>query len=448
MRRQNKVLQTLAEMVGRNVVLYDTILQFLRTVFLHTQNMHYCTLRVSLLMELHDASITDITSMDACHKFAWCLDACIREQNVDPKRARELQGFLEGMKESDQARMFGDIAMALADPYAINFVANSILRILYHQITNEALPRNHNWLQFLLRLLNLGLHAHEILSKHILEPTLNVKIITRFLPILMSFMVDDQVRAVNAKLPPDDRESALTIIEHCGPPPDDFQHFVTNDPLAAVLAIYYAAHTARQRDVQAVTRVFGTLTTAHNNLTFRDQYLHILVAGLVNLGEEFRNEDLCSLIFDEIFLPALGHDSVVLHLIKLIFHVHKFLSETRLHLLISTIQPFVTLPESKEIFQNAFMELKDKLEEPKPESTATTTTTQPNTTTDTISTTGPSDSYRHLVTTPSTPTYMSPSPAMSPFYPSHNPSSPGPFSPLSPNPPYQSPFSHHHQSTY
>ena len=32
----------------------------------------------------------------------------------------------------------------------------------------------------------------------------------------MSLMVDDQVRSLNAKLPADERESALTIIEHSG----------------------------------------------------------------------------------------------------------------------------------------------------------------------------------------------------------------------------------------
>jgi hypothetical protein len=29
--------------------------------------------------------------VDPCHKFTWCLDACIREKNVDIKRSRELQ---------------------------------------------------------------------------------------------------------------------------------------------------------------------------------------------------------------------------------------------------------------------------------------------------------------------------------------------------------------------
>ena len=39
-------------------------------------------------------------------------------------------------------------------------------------------------------------------------------------------MVDDQVRALNQRLPPDERASAITIIEHSGeprtpPPPPD-----------------------------------------------------------------------------------------------------------------------------------------------------------------------------------------------------------------------------------
>lgn len=40
----------------------------------------------------------DIISVDPCHKFTWCLDACIREKNVDVKRSRELQGFLDSIK--------------------------------------------------------------------------------------------------------------------------------------------------------------------------------------------------------------------------------------------------------------------------------------------------------------------------------------------------------------
>ena len=40
--------------------------------------------------------MSEILSIDPCHKFAWCLDACVRERHVDRKRARELQGGCGG----------------------------------------------------------------------------------------------------------------------------------------------------------------------------------------------------------------------------------------------------------------------------------------------------------------------------------------------------------------
>ena len=44
-RRGGQVIQKLADMIGSNVKLYDMTLQFLRTLFLRTRNVHYCTLR-------------------------------------------------------------------------------------------------------------------------------------------------------------------------------------------------------------------------------------------------------------------------------------------------------------------------------------------------------------------------------------------------------------------
>lgn len=41
-------------------------------------------------------------SLVALQQFTWCLDACIREKFVDGKRARELQGFLDGVKKGQE----------------------------------------------------------------------------------------------------------------------------------------------------------------------------------------------------------------------------------------------------------------------------------------------------------------------------------------------------------
>lgn len=235
-RRQNKIVQELAEMVGDNVRLYETIVQFLRTLFLKTKNVHYCSLRVEFLMALHDKDVQDITTMDQTHKFVWCLDACIREQAVDPKRSRELQTFLETIK-AGQEHVIADISMILCDPYAIHFLATSAFKFLNYLITNEALPRGHPVLVLILRCLNLGLHSWDIINSSVFrEPKLDVKIFTKFLPIMMSIIVDDTIRGLGSKNASDSRESALAIIEHSGPPPESFQKFIEKDRLASVLA--------------------------------------------------------------------------------------------------------------------------------------------------------------------------------------------------------------------
>ena len=101
-RRQNTVVQSLAKMIGKSLELYNLVLQFLRTLFLRTKEVHYCTLRSELLMAVHDLEIKDIKDIDPCHKFTWCLDACIRERVIEGKRTKELQGFLDHAKHSEE----------------------------------------------------------------------------------------------------------------------------------------------------------------------------------------------------------------------------------------------------------------------------------------------------------------------------------------------------------
>ena len=97
-RRQHEIIQTLTSYVGHSVKLYNTVLQFLRALFVDSGCVHFCTLRADVLMALHDLEIKIILDADPCHKFAWCLDACIREKFIDAKRGRELKLFLDGIK--------------------------------------------------------------------------------------------------------------------------------------------------------------------------------------------------------------------------------------------------------------------------------------------------------------------------------------------------------------
>jgi negative elongation factor B len=199
-RRQAEVIQKLAEMIGCNVKLYDMTLQFLRTLFLRTRNVHYCTLRSELLMALHDREVQDVISVDPCHKFTWCLDACIRERNVDVKRSRELQGFLDAIRRG-QEMVLGDLSMTLCDPFAINFLASSAMKLVNHAVASEGLPRDQPVLHLLLRMLALGLSAWEMIeTQDFREPRLELPLILQFLPGLMSLIVDDQVKSLDMTL--------------------------------------------------------------------------------------------------------------------------------------------------------------------------------------------------------------------------------------------------------
>nr|CAD7404193.1 unnamed protein product [Timema cristinae] len=218
-RRQGEVVQKLAHMIGNSVKLYDMVLQFLRTLFLRTRNIHYCTLRAELLMALHDLEVQDIISVDPCHKFTWCLDACIREKNVDIKRSRELQ---------------------LANALVLSPTAED--------------------------------GEIEVRISEFKEPKLDSQILTKFLPALMSLMVDDQVRALNSKLPPDERESAITIIEHSG----ETCLGISESSVTSILAMYYTLHSARSKDRVGLMRILGTLANCHNDRAFEDPFLHSL----------------------------------------------------------------------------------------------------------------------------------------------------------------------------
>lgn len=365
-RRQGDVVQKLAHMIGHSVKLYDMVLQFLRTLFLRTKNIHYCTLRAELLMALHDLEVQDIISVDPCHKFTWCLDACIREKNVDIKRSRELQGFLDSIKRG-QEQVLGDLSMTLCDPYAVNFLASSAIKIALHLINGESLPRENAVLVLLLRMLALGLSAWQMIdSQEFKEPKLDSQVVTKFLPALMSLMVDDQIRQLNCKLPPDERESAIAIIEHSGPPPDACQAYSQLSGVAAVVSMYYALHvgggtvgagagtaggtgtvgglgagTGKARgDARGLMRVLATLPNCQAQRAFEDPFLHTLVSLLVlNMADEFSNESFCTVIFDEFFLAGLGRDNVTRHLLKLLWYIYPKLPPARLHSLMKALQP-------------------------------------------------------------------------------------------------------------
>ncbi|XP_055397768.1 negative elongation factor B [Bubalus kerabau] len=356
-RRQGEVVQRLTRMVGRNVKLYDMVLQFLRTLFLRTRNVHYCTLRAELLMSLHDLDVGDICSVDPCHKFTWCLDACIRERFVDSKRARELQGFLDGVKKG-QEQVLGDLSMILCDPFAINTLSLSTVRHLQELVGQEVLPRDSPDLLLLLRLLALGQGAWDMIDSQVFkEPKMEAELVTRFLPMLMSFVVDDHTFNVDQKLPAEEKAP----VTYPNTLPESFTKFLQEQRMACEVGLYYVLHITKQRNKNALLRLLPGLVETFGDLAFGDIFLHLLTGSLALLADEFALEDFCSSLFDGFLLTASPRkESVQRHVLRLLLHLHHRVAPSKLEALQKALEP---TGQSGEAVKELYSQLGEKLEQ-------------------------------------------------------------------------------------
>ncbi|XP_053328309.1 negative elongation factor B [Spea bombifrons] len=359
-RRQGEVVQKLTQMIGKNVKLYDMVLQFLRTLFLRTRNVHYCTLRAELLMSLHDLDISEICSVDPCHKFTWCLDACIREKFVDAKRARELQGFLDGVKKG-QEQVLGDLSMILCDPFAINTLALSTIRNLQELISQESLPRDSPELLLLLRMLSLGHGAWDMIDSQVFrEPKLDPELITKFLPLLMSLVVDDYTFSVEHKLPTEDKAP----VTYPNTLPEPFTKFIQENRIACEVGLYYILHITKQRNKNSLLRVLPALKETYGDTSLTDIFLHLFTSNLTLLSEEFGSEEFCTGVFDGFFLTAIAKkENVHRHVLRLLLHLHHKVAPAKLESLHKALEPTKT---SGDPVKELHTQLSEKLQQKKP----------------------------------------------------------------------------------
>lgn len=355
-RRQGEVVLKLTQMIGKNVKLYDMVLQFLRTLFLRTRNVHYCTLRAELLMSLHDLDISEICSVDPCHKFTWCLDACIREKFVDGKRARELQGFLDGVKKG-QEQVLGDLSMILCDPFACNTLVLSIMRNLQELLSQDALPRDSPDLMLLLRMLSLGQGAWDMIDSQVFkEPRLDLEVVTRFLPAMMSVVVDDHTFTVEQKLPSEEKSS----LSYPTTLPESFNRYLQENRVACEMGLYYVLHIAKLRNKNALQRLLPALVETYNDMAFGDIFLHLLTGHLTLLSDEFGSEEFCSVVFDGFLLTSFSSkENVHRHTLRMLLHLHHKVFPSYMETLMKTLDP---PKQCSEPLKELYTQLTEKME--------------------------------------------------------------------------------------
>ena len=99
-RRQHPIVNQLVEMVGMSPKLYEVLCSFLRVLFGQYGKLHYCTLRIDVLMVLHEAGQSNLTRQDPCWRFIWSLDAWVREPTLDEKRVKELSTYMNQQEDA------------------------------------------------------------------------------------------------------------------------------------------------------------------------------------------------------------------------------------------------------------------------------------------------------------------------------------------------------------
>jgi negative elongation factor B len=266
-------------------------------------------------MSLHELDSTGrLCECDPCHKFAWCLDACIRAGFVDEKKSRELYSFLEGIEPGRET--LGDVAMLLRDPYALNAICSSILKCLTQLYENYKLPRESSELECLLRLLQLGTSAHAIMdSESYHETALDVELILKFLPELLSIVSENTLRAIAHKFKEEYR------------PFTSSPHFVTalSNPCAMHVTCFYAMGLLAKKELKSFSLVLPLVAkgyTQSESAQLPDIFLHLLVVGLLEYPVSIRETTMQAILREFWLVCAQSSETALLHLCHLLWGLH------------------------------------------------------------------------------------------------------------------------------
>ncbi|KAJ2777984.1 hypothetical protein H4R18_004863 [Coemansia javaensis] len=186
-RRANAALVDIIRAIGDNLQFYMQTLGMVREMFLETNDPALGTLRLDLVMAVHDKGLSEITSDDLCYGLAWPLDACINKQSMDDRRVLELQRFFDRIDRNNAP--YGEIGLILCSPYSRHILAQHILAILEEVALGPGVhDRAVNW-RWPYMMLSMGLAAHTMIGQENPEiPKASIKAIRRFLESLYPFI--------------------------------------------------------------------------------------------------------------------------------------------------------------------------------------------------------------------------------------------------------------------
>ncbi|XP_065183677.1 negative elongation factor B-like [Sycon ciliatum] len=256
-RRQHSCLTQLVDMVASSQNLYSVLCSLLRTLFGQSGIAHYCTVRMDVLMALHETQHM-LVRQDPCHKLTWCLDACVREHKIDEKRIKEISTLIS------QQDVDGDMAMATHQPHVLHLLCTSLVSLLGDMAKQCKLPRESSNLKVLLRLINRSLMALKMFqSESFTEPPLEFDVIHRHMAVLVNVCSDMDGIAIYTTLMAEtgtaDESFHSALVQ---PLPASFTKVLTKHPTVLVLTLHLAARTAKRGCSKSLQRLLHCIVAA------------------------------------------------------------------------------------------------------------------------------------------------------------------------------------------
>ncbi|KAI6186867.1 hypothetical protein M3Y98_00179900 [Aphelenchoides besseyi] len=354
----------LISMIGLHEKLYRRLADLIRERFVNTGNVHYCSLRLEIIMTIHDVNVDYVVELDPCHDLVWLLQAIVRDRHLDNQQTTKLKGLLD--KKKIMEANLGDMSMVAADPHVVYFLGCSAIRVLNENAKQCCgLPRESNLLQVVLRILYLSTSTMRIINEGIRDQkvVVNSQCMTRFVPLLLREIAVDRFRAELQRAP---EEVANEFINGYAVEPLNrtLIEFVQSDVVPAFLLFFYVldllSSKRRLHSASFITEYVRVLCEAKDKILMQDPWAHVFAAQLAQspssdvllADSEFVN---CVVQF---FITGIEHNAHNrFHIIRVCYAFHSQLPEELMEKLMSTIDPAsfaVSLRTASNLDQNAF----------------------------------------------------------------------------------------------
>jgi negative elongation factor B len=317
LRNGSAALRQLVAMVGSSPSVYRGIVDLCTVRFREAESQSVgqsvgmkdaalCALRSQLLMAMHDAGETSITSGDSCHKLAWTLDACIKDKMFNSRRLLELRNFfasfikaaddrrLVGKKRrantsgrrggqrtggragdddaesagvpgaaaafaDDPLRELGAAGMVLRDPATFHLMLHQIVRCLERCVEAQAVPKEDNDLVFLTQLLTLAVGVRKMMLDGTYDfPEPDPEVLNTLYPLIADLILDAELMEVDEDQGGKEENEDEEEVE---PPPEDMVFLMVKDEIGRRVVQTYALKRLAAGDLKTATRLLQAIVS-------------------------------------------------------------------------------------------------------------------------------------------------------------------------------------------